>query len=83
MANLKGITESQLKKLSGGLPVEVVNFEKCYKELVFPVVTGTYFCASDVFVYLNLTNKSLGSRIRYIVTTEFRECEITVDSSPL
>lgn len=77
LANLKSITESQLKKLVGGLPAEVMSFERCYDELVFPVVTGTYFSASDVFVYLNLTNKSLGSRIRYIVTTEFRECEIT------
>lgn len=78
LANLKGVTESQLRKLVGGLPARIINFEDCYKELVFPVVTGTYFSATDVFVYLNLTNKSLGSRIRYVVTTEFRECEITV-----
>lgn len=77
LANLKSITPSHLKKLVGGLPAEVMSFERCYNELVFPVVTGTYFSASDVFVYLNLTNKSQGSRIRYIVTTEFGECEIT------
>jgi len=77
LANLTNITQPQLKKLVGGLPSEVFNFERCYKELVFPVVTGTYFSATDVFVYLNLTNKSSGSRISYVVTTEFRECEIT------
>lgn len=78
LANLKDVTESQLKKLVGGLPAEIVNFERCYKELVFPVVSGTYFSATDVYVYLNLTTKSLGSKIRYIVETEFRDCEITV-----
>lgn len=78
LANLTNITQPQLNKLVGGLPSEVFNFERCYRQLVFPVVTGTYFSATDVFVYLNLTNKSAGSRIRYNVTTEFRECEITV-----
>lgn len=78
LANLNKINMQKLKKLVGGIPVELFNYERCYKELVFPVVTGTYFSASDVFVYLNLANKSSGSRISYTVNTEFRESEITV-----
>ncbi len=78
LANLTNINPPQLKKLVGGLPAEIFNFERCYKDLVFPVITGTYFSATDVFVYLNLTNKSSGSRISYVVDTECRESEITV-----
>lgn len=78
LANLTTLSQAQLKKLVGGFPTEILNFERCYDELVFPVVTGTYYSARDVFVYLNLTQKSLGSRIRYTVDTEFGECEITV-----
>ena len=78
LANLTKLSQSQLKKLVGGLPTEILNFERCYNELVFSVITGTYYSARDVFVYLNLTKKSLGARIRYIVDTEFGECEITV-----
>jgi len=78
LANLRNVTESQMKRLLGEFSVEVLDFERCYRELVFPVVTGTYFSASDVFVYVNLTKKMLGSKIRYLVETEFRECEITV-----
>lgn len=78
LANLTKITEPHLKKVVGGLPIEVFDFERSYSDLVFPVVTGTYYSARDVFVYLNLNNKSLGSRIRYCVETEFRNSEITV-----
>ena len=44
LANIKKekYKPSQIKKLSGGFPVEVFNYERCYNELVFPVVTGCY-----------------------------------------
>lgn len=79
LANLEKVTDVQLKKLVGGLPIETFNFERCYNDLVFPVVSGCYYAASDVYVYLNLTQKNLGERrIRYRVETQFRDCEITV-----
>jgi hypothetical protein len=79
LANLKKITDAQLKKLIGGLPVEVFDFERSYRELVFPVVSGTYYAAGDVYVYLDLSQKFSGeSKIRYRVDTEFMDCEIRV-----
>ena len=45
---------------------------------MFTVVTGTYYRATNLFVNLNLANKSAGARIRYVVETEYRSCEITV-----
>lgn len=77
LVNLTGVSASDLNKLIG-YDAEVLNYSRCYDELVFPVVTGTYFSAKDVFVYLDLTGKSGGSRVRYDVATEFAECEITV-----
>ncbi|GAG53812.1 unnamed protein product, partial [marine sediment metagenome] len=78
LANLANITPSDLKKLVGAYDAEILNSARCYRELVFPVVTGTYFNAKDVFVSLDLTGKSAGTRVRYDVDTEFAECEITV-----
>ncbi len=78
LANLTNITPSELKKLVGAYDAEILNFARCYRELVFPVVTGTYFSAKDVFVSLDLTGKSAGARVRYAVDTEFAECEIMV-----
>ncbi len=78
LANLTNVSPSELKKLVGSYEANIINYARCYRELVFPVVSGTYFSAKDVFVSLDLTGKSAGSRVRYEVETEFAECEITV-----
>lgn len=79
LANLDAmITPSKLKFLSGGLPVEVFNYERCYERLVFPSLSGTYFNASDLNININLSNKNSGVKISYSIHTEFKDCDITV-----
>nr|WP_081593807.1 AIPR family protein [Pseudomonas chengduensis] len=79
LANLKNTKPSQLKKLTNGFSVSVYDHEKTYSDLVFPVVTGTYYNNSQLCISLNLKNKnSSGSRISYNVETEFKDCDITV-----
>jgi hypothetical protein len=78
LANLKGVSAEQLKRLTDGHPVEVFDFEKCYLDLVFPVVSGTYFNDPELNIYLDLSNKNAGTKISYAVKTEHGSCDITV-----
>lgn len=78
LANLNNIKPSDLRKLTGGFAATVFDFEKCYKDLVFPVISGTYYNASDLSINIDLSNKNAGSKISYTVTTSKGECEITV-----
>jgi len=79
LANLKNIKQSELKKLTGGFPAKIHDFDEVYRKLVFPVVTGTYYNHSELCITLNLTNKSSSSaRISYNVETEYKDCDITV-----
>lgn len=79
LANLKGITAGQLRRLVPGYPVTAFNFAKCYDELVFPIVSGTYYSASDLYININLSNREYsGARVSYPVTTRNSECEITL-----
>ena len=78
LANLKGIPLNKLKLLTGGFAAEVFDFERSYEKLVFPVITGTYFCASDIVIPIDLSNKNAGSKISYSVKTKYSDCEITV-----
>ncbi|MGO4875574.1 AIPR family protein [Pedobacter psychrotolerans] len=78
LANLKNTKASDLRKLTGGLATEVFDFKKCYDDLVFPVVTGTYFNATDLNINIDLSNKNAGTKISYTVMTKKGECEITV-----
>lgn len=79
LANLKDAKQSDLRKFTGGFSTMVFAFEKTYEDLVFPVVSGTFFNVADLFIKLNLTNKELSqSRINYPVSTEQAKCEITI-----
>jgi hypothetical protein len=79
LANLKEKTPSKLKKLTGGFGAVVFDNERTYRELVFPVITGTFYNPSELTIYLSLSNKTSSSaRISYKVLTEHKECEISI-----
>lgn len=78
LANLFDVKQSDLRKLTGGLSCKVFDFEQCYENLVFPVITGTFFNATDLNINIDLSNKNAGSKISYRVLTKKGECEITV-----
>lgn len=84
LANIKNYKQSAMKKLSGGFPVEVFDYERCYKELVFPVVSGTYYNANEIVINLSLSDKeSNEGKISYSVKTEYKDCKIMVVFVPL
>lgn len=78
IANANNISQSNLRKLTNGYSVDVFNFERSYDDLVFPVISGTYFTAGDISIPIDLSNKNAGSKISYTVTTKISDCEITV-----
>lgn len=77
LANLTGVAPAKLRQLTGGYAAEVFDFEKTYQKLVFPVLTGTYFTATDIVIPFDLSNKNAGSKISYNVSTKYGNCEIT------
>lgn len=82
LANVESISQTKLRLLTGGYPVDVFDFEKSYDQLVFPVISGTYFTASDISIPIDLSNKNAGSKISYTVKTKISDCEITVLFAP-
>ena len=82
LANLTNVSPSKLKQLTGGYAVEVFDFEKSYERLVFPIISGNYFTASDISIPIDLSNKNAGSKISYTVKTKISDCEITVLFAP-
>lgn len=86
LANLKRekYKASQIKKLTGGFPTEVFDYERCYNELVFPVVTGCYYNAEEIKIRLSLVNKeNSDGRISYTVQSKYGTCKIMVAFVPV
>lgn len=78
LANLKNPPRQKLQQLVGGYAIDIIDSERTYRELVFPVLSGTYFTASDITIPIDLSNKNAGSKISYEVTTKYADCQITV-----
>jgi len=72
------LPSSQIKRLTGGYSATVFDYQRTYRDLLFPVVSGTYFRASDIVINIDMENKSAGARTSYSVSTVDFECEITV-----
>jgi hypothetical protein len=69
---------SHLRRLTGGCITTVFDYQRTYSDLLFPVVSGTYFRASDIVINIDMENKSAGARTSYSVSTVDFDCEITV-----
>ena len=79
LANLKDCKANNLRKLTGGFSVTVFDYGKTYSDLVFPVVSGTYYNEKELCIRLNLSNTKLSSsRISYTVNTKFKPCDISL-----
>ncbi|WP_191963606.1 AIPR family protein [Neisseria zalophi] len=79
LANITRFSNNQIRRITGGFPATVFDFNKTYTELLFPVVTGTFYNQSELSIYLNLANTTSSSaKINYSVKTEYENCDITV-----
>jgi AIPR protein len=76
LANLKDKYQDQIKKLTI-FPAEIFDYDRCYNELVFPVVSGTFYNPKELKITISINSKSAGNRIDYYVDTAIKECNIT------
>jgi hypothetical protein len=57
LANLKRYNDEQIRRLIDNFNYEIFDFERIYKELVFPVCTGTYYDPDQIEIRLELLRK--------------------------
>ncbi|SHJ21442.1 AIPR family protein [Flavobacterium terrae] len=76
LANVKNSLQPKLNKLTGGYPVHIFNFQRIYSELVFPLVSGSYYNISELKITINVDRNSAGHRIQYYPVTKYAECTV-------
>ena len=77
LANVNPNISNKLRRLTGGFTgVDVYDYNRVYKELVFPLVSGTYFNIKELKITLNVDKESAGHRIQYYPETKYGECTV-------
>lgn len=77
LANVNPSISNKLRKLTGGFTgVDVYDYNRVYKELVFPLVSGTFFNIKELKITINVDKESAGHRIQYYPETTYGECTV-------
>lgn len=82
LANLKEKIQSKLQRLIGRYEVEIFNHERVFNELVFPIISGTFYDAKELKITLIVNRDSGGSRIQYYPDTEYGNCTVNIQFVP-
>jgi hypothetical protein len=67
LGNTKSFSASELKKLVEGYKVEQYHHERIFRELLFPVIHGTYFTDPDLKIEISLANTRGDAHLDYDV----------------
>jgi AIPR protein len=82
LGNTTKFTTSQLRKLIDGFPVEEYPYDRCYRELLFPVINGTYFTDPELRIEIKLTNLNRDTHLDYDVKANSSRVNIKLLFAP-
>lgn len=76
LANVKQELQPKLNRITGGYSVDIYNFERVYCELVFPLISGSFYNVKELKITINVDRNSAGHRIQYYPITRYAECTV-------
>lgn len=82
IGNVKNYSDSDLKKLIGEYSVDQYPHDRIYKELLFPVVNGTYFNQPNLTIEIILANTSGSACLDYEVKAESTKANVKLAFVP-
>ena len=77
LANVHHINDEQMRRLVDNMDYEVFDFARTYRELVFPLTTGTYFSPAEIIIKINLGKKA-HPQLNQDVETSLGPCNIRI-----
>jgi len=77
LCNLSKYNDEQIRRLIDNCNYEIFDAERTYKELIFPLSTGTYYNPEEIIIKINLFNKE-HPKLKQIIETDFGNYQVTV-----
>lgn len=68
LGNLENYTDEQIKRIIDNSAYEIFDFNRTYKELVFPLCSGTYYDPKEIKITIDLVNKEQSTLKQQIST---------------
>lgn len=81
LGNLHNYTDEQIKRLTEDFEYEIYNFERTYKELVYSICSGLHYRPEDIYITINLSNKS-NPLLEQTISTEKGDFEVRITFVP-
>lgn len=81
LGNVHSYSDEQIKKLTDGFEYEIYDFERTYKELTYPLCTGQHYKPEDIYIKLNLANKTQ-PMLTQTISTEQGDFEVWITFVP-
>lgn len=82
LANLRKVNDEQLKRLIDNMEYELFDYSRTYRELVFPLTTGTYFKPNEIVITINLGRKT-SPQLSQDVETPLGPCNVRIIYVPI
>lgn len=77
LGNLENYTDEQIKRIIDNSDYKVFDFNRTYKELVFPLCSGTYYDPKEIKITIDLVNKEQ-STLKQEISTNLGDFPIRV-----
>jgi len=77
LGNLENYTDEQIKRLVDNSKYEIFDFNRTYKELVFPLCSGTYYDPKEIKITIDLVNKEQ-STLKQNISTNLGDFPVRV-----
>lgn len=78
LANVKREQYSLVERIFSGDETNIVNFDRCYGELVLPTIRGEQHYTASMRLQIDLSNKSGNSKLSAEIVTAHGPSEVTV-----
>lgn len=78
LANVKYEQYALVERLFSGDQINIINFDRCYGELVLPAIRGEQHYTSSMRLHIDLSNKSGSSRLSAEIVTAHGPSQLTV-----
>lgn len=77
LGNLENYSDEQIKRMIDNSDYEIFDFKRSYKELVFPLCSGTYYDPKEIKITIDLVNKEQ-STLKQQISTNLGDFPIRV-----